>query len=134
MNFNFDDDIRIYFFPEGLSTNNFCHTLWILSVKQTKTTLMHNTKMDRTLTKVFTMCFKFWRYFLQAFRTSFNIIWKKYFCHRFSVLTDLLKPYPRRHPHPLNSQIPLSVKGTGWLGLELSIIFTQSVYLKDEFD
>ena len=42
--------------------------------------------------------------FSQIFRTSFNIICKKDFCHEFSFLTDSLKT-----PHPLNAQNLLSV-------------------------
>ena len=43
-------------------------------------------------------------HFSQIFRTSFSIIGKKDFCHKFSFLTDSFKP-----PHPLNSQNLLSV-------------------------
>ena len=43
-------------------------------------------------------------HFSQIFKTSFNIISKKYFCHEFSFLTDSLKP-----PQPLNGQNLLSV-------------------------
>ena len=43
-------------------------------------------------------------HFSQIFRTSFNIISKKDFCHEFSFLTDSLKT-----PHPLNGQNLLSV-------------------------
>ena len=43
-------------------------------------------------------------HFSQIFRTSFRIIRKKDFCHKFSLLTDSFKP-----PHPLNDQNLLSV-------------------------
>ena len=43
-------------------------------------------------------------HFSQIFRTSFSIISKKDFLHKFSFLTDSLK-----HPHPLSGQNLLSV-------------------------
>ena len=46
-----------------------------------------------------------WYHFSQIFGSSFKNIRKKYFCHEFSFLTDLLRPMPP----PLNSQNPLSV-------------------------
>ena len=48
-------------------------------------------------------------HFSQIFRTSFNIISKKDFRHKFSFLTDSLKP-----PHPFNGQNPLSVTKVFW--------------------
>ena len=49
------------------------------------------------------------RYFSQVFRTSFNIIWRKDFCHKFSFFNGLIQPPPSTHHHPLNSQNPLSM-------------------------
>ena len=46
-----------------------------------------------------------WYHFSQIFGSSFKNIRKKYFCHEFSFLTDLLRPMPP----PLNGQNPLSV-------------------------
>ena len=37
-------------------------------------------------------------YFSQIFRTSFSIIWKKDFCHKFYFLTDSLKPPTPKWP------------------------------------
>ena len=73
-----------------------------------------------------TLYFKFWGYFLQRiirkvtgsftsadiifsqiFRTSFNIIWKKDFCHEFSFFNEFNQP-----PHP--PSIPLMAK-FGWV-------------------
>ena len=45
------------------------------------------------------------RYFSQVFRTSFNIIWKKDFCHKFSFFDG----FTTSHHHPFNQQNPLSV-------------------------
>ena len=47
-------------------------------------------------------------HFLQFFRTSFKIIWKKDFRHRFSFF-NRFNQTPHLHPHPINSQNPLSV-------------------------
>ena len=99
--------------------------------------LTDNIKMDRILTKFTTLCFKFWKYiplikicktqsldllfltvfisfyisrhhFSQVFRTSFNIIWKKDFRHKFSFFNGFTQT-SLPHSHPLNSQNPLSV-------------------------
>ena len=49
-------------------------------------------------------------HFSQVFRTSFNIIWKKDFRHKFSFFNDFTQtPQPHPHPHPFNSQNLLSV-------------------------
>ena len=45
-------------------------------------------------------------HFLQVFRTSFNIIWKKDFRHKFSFFNRFIQTHS---PHPLNSQNPLSL-------------------------
>ena len=45
------------------------------------------------------------RFFAQVFGTSFNIIWKKDFCHKFSFFDG----FTTSHHHPLNQQNPLSV-------------------------
>ena len=45
------------------------------------------------------------RFFAQVFRTSFNIIWKKDLCHKFSFFDG----FTTSHHHPLNQQNPLSV-------------------------
>ena len=49
------------------------------------------------------------RYFSQVFRTSFNIIWRKDFCHKFSFFKGFTQPPPPTHHHSLNSQNPLSM-------------------------
>ena len=46
-------------------------------------------------------------HFSQIFRTSFNIFWKKDFCHKFSFF-NRFTPHPPPS-HPLNGQNPLSV-------------------------
>ena len=45
-----------------------------------------------------------YQFFLQMFRTSFNIIWKKDFCHKFSFFNGSTQT-----PHPLNAQNLLSM-------------------------
>ena len=46
-------------------------------------------------------------HFLPIFRTSFNIIWKKNFCHKLSIFNGFTQPIPAP---PLNSQNPLSMR------------------------
>ena len=121
LNFNFDD-IRTYFLQVlrdcwqiiFVTFNGFC------PFKQKKPTplfLTDNIKMDRILTKIFYivlqvlktqsvdllfvvfMSFYISRYhFSQAFRTSFNIIWKKDFRRKFSFFNGLtqnpIPPFP----------------------------------------
>ena len=132
-NFNFADDMRTYFLQvlsKGLQTNSFCHSLWILSVKRKKPTpmfLTDNIKINRILTKIFYIVFQVLKvlrrknckiqsldllflvafisrhHFSQYFRTSFNIIWKKDFRHKFSFLN---RNYSNPHTsNPLKAKI-----------------------------
>ena len=43
------------------------------------------------------------------FRASYNIIWKKDFCHEFFFFNGFTQPPPPPHTHPLNGRTPLSV-------------------------
>ena len=116
------------------SSNNLCHTLQILSVKQNSPFLFltGKIKMDGVPTKnekyPFYIVFEVLKVLLKIickmqpldhsflvldftsanisliFRASYNIYLKKNFCHKFSFLTDSPKP-----SHPLNGQNPLSV-------------------------
>ena len=54
---------------------------------------------DLSFLIVFISCYISKYHFSQIFRTSFSIISKKDFRHKFHFLTDSLK-----HPHPSNSQ------------------------------
>ena len=93
---------------------------YLLSLENHPLFLADNIKMDRILTKIFCNVFQVWKvllikvckiqsldllfvvdfigfyisryHFSQVFRTSFNIIWKKDFCHKFFFLTDPQNP------------------------------------------
>ena len=85
-----------------------------MSVKQKKLHVLfltYNIKIDGILTKIFCIVFQVLKvllflvvfisfyisryHFSEVFRTSFNIIWKKDFRHKFSFFNGFTQPHPR---------------------------------------
>ena len=109
--------------PLPTHTHTHIHTRTLFLMDNIKMMEIITTKIKWKMHALFTLYFKFWRiqppdflffvvfisfyisrsHFSQIFRTSFNITWKRDFCHKFSFFNRFTQTAP------LNGQNPLSV-------------------------